>query len=345
MTKTGLGATFIVLAAVVTITGAASPPRTSAGSQAAERPSDELLARYCVTCHNPRLKTGGLSLDPADLASVEARAETWEKVVRKLRTGMMPPAGAPRPLPAALQAFTSRLEAQLDAVARPDPGAPALHRLNRAEYSNVIRDLLALEIDATTLLPPDDAAAGFDNIADVLVMSPALIEGYATAAAKISRLAVGDPAIGLDRVTYRAAGDLSQEEHVDGLPLGTRGGMIVRHTFPLDAEYDLQIGPGRAGGLGAVVSTRPDDIDVTIDGVRIDLEGKTQLRLTIPAGPHTIAIAVLQRSRVDGADGVYQVRTRRPGISTDAAWIAKLLFVAFLVLAIVSFLTGRRPVA
>ena len=235
--------------------------------------------------------------------------------MRKLRTGMMPPAGAPRPAPAALQAFTSRLEAQLDAAARPDPGAPALHRLNRAEYTNVIRDLLALEIDATTLLPPDDAAAGFDNIADVLVISPALIEGYATAAAKISRLAVGDPAIGLDRVTYRAPGDLSQDEHVDGLPLGTRGGMIVRHTFPLDAEYDLQIGPGRAGGIGAVVSTRADDIDVTIDGVRINLQGKTQLRLPIPAGPHTIAVAVIQRSRVDGADGVYQVRTRRPGIS------------------------------
>ena len=192
---------------------------------------------------------------------------------------------------------------------------PALHRLNRAEYSNVIRDLLALEIDATTLLPPDDAAAGFDNIADVLVISPALIEGYATAAAKISRLAVGDPAIGLDRVTYRPSGDLSQEAHVDGLPLGTRGGMMVRHTFPRDAEYDLQIGPGRTGGIGAVVSTRAEDLDVTIDGVRIDLQGKTQLRLPISAGPHTIAVAVIQRSRAEGADGVYQVRTRQPGIS------------------------------
>ena len=261
------------------------------------------------------MNTGGLSLDPADLAKVEARAETWEKVVRKLRTGMMPPAGAPRPSPEALQTFTSRLEAQLDGAARPDPGAPALHRLNRAEYSNVIRDLLALEIDATTLLPPDDAAAGFDNIADVLVISPALIEGYATAAAKISRLAVGDPAIGLDRVTYRPSGDLSQEAHVDGLPLGTRGGMMVRHTFPLDAEYDLQIGPGRTGGIGAVVSTRAEDLDVTIDGVRIDLQGKTQLRLPISAGPHTIAVAVIQRSRAEGADGVYQVRTRQPGIS------------------------------
>jgi len=299
----------IVIAAFATVTGEAQTPR------AAGRPQGELLSQYCVTCHNPRLNTGGLSLDPADLAKVEARAETWEKVVRKLRTGMMPPAGAPRPSPEALQTFASRLEAQLDGAARPDPGAPALHRLNRAEYSNVIRDLLALEIDATTLLPPDDAAAGFDNIADVLVISPALIEGYATAAAKISRLAIGDPAIGLDRVTYRPSGDLSQEAHVDGLPLGTRGGMMVRHTFPLDAEYDLQIGPGRTGGIGAVVSTRAEDLDVTIDGVRIDLQGKMQLRLPISAGPHTIAVAVIQRSRAQGADGVYQVRTRQPGIS------------------------------
>ena len=299
----------IAIAAFATVTGEAQTPR------AAERPQGELLSQYCVTCHNPRLNTGGLSLDPADLAKVEARAEVWEKVVRKLRTGMMPPAGAPRPSPEVLQTFTSRLEAQLDGAARPDPGAPALHRLNRAEYSNVIRDLLALEIDATTLLPPDDAAAGFDNIADVLVISPALIEGYATAAAKISRLAVGDPAIGLDRVTYRPPGDLSQDAHVDGLPLGTRGGMMVRHTFPLDAEYDLQIGPGRTGGIGAVVSTRAEDLDVTIDGVRIDMQGKTQLRLPISAGPHTIAVAVIQRSRAEGADGVYQVRTRQPGIS------------------------------
>ena len=309
MTWTVIPQSLIVIAAFATVTGEAQTPR------AAERPQGELLSQYCVTCHNPRLNTGGLSLDPADLAKVEARAETWEKVVRKLRTGMMPPAGAPRPSPEALQTFTSRLEAQLDGAARPDPGAPALHRLNRAEYSNVIRDLLALDIDATTLLPPDDAAAGFDNIADVLVMSPALIEGYATAAAKISRLAVGDPAIGLDRVTYRPSGDLSQEAHVDGLPLGTRGGMMVRHTFPLDAEYDLQIGPGRTGGIGAVVSTRAEDLDVTIDGVRIDLQGKTQRRLPISAGPHTIAVAVIQRSRAEGADGVYQVRTRQPGIA------------------------------
>ena len=166
---------------------------------------------------------------------------------------MMPPEGAPKPAPAARQTFTSALEAALDRAAarRSDPGAPALHRLNRTEYSNAIRDLLALDVDVSALLPPDDSTAGFDNIADVLGVSPALIEGYVAAAAKISRLAIGDPSIGLDRVTYRVPGDLSQDAHVDGLPLGTRGGIVVRHTFPLDAEYDLQVGQAvAAAGSG-----------------------------------------------------------------------------------------------
>ena len=149
----------------------------------------------------------------------------------------------------------------------------------------------------------------------MLGVSPALIEGYATAAAKISRLSVGDPSLGLDRVTYRAAGNLSQEDHLDGLPLGTRGGMIVRHTFPLNADYDLQIGPGRSGGIGAVVTARAQDIDVTIDGQPVDLQGKTQVRLPVEAGPHTIAVALVKKSHVDGADGVYDAPTRAPGIS------------------------------
>jgi hypothetical protein len=270
-----------------------------------------------VTCHNPRAKAGGLTLDPADLGQAERHAETWERVIRKLQTGMMPPSDAPRPARPAVDAFVSALQAQIDraAAAQPFAGTPALHRLNRAEYANAIRDLLALDVDAASLLPPDDSAAGFDNIADVLGVSPALIEGYATAAAKISRLAVGDPSIGLDRVTYRAAGNLSQDQHLDGLPLGTRGGMIVRHTFPLNADYDLQIGPGRSGGLGAVVTARAQDIDVTIDGQPVDLQGKTQLRLPVNAGPHTIAVALVKRSHVDGADGVYDAPTRAPGIS------------------------------
>ena len=315
MKQTLLSACIAFIVAAASVTGVSQTPAPSAPAAAA--PSAALLTQYCVTCHNARTKAGGLTLDPAELTQLDRHAETWEKVIRKLQTGMMPPSGAPRPAPAAVDGFVASLQVQIDraAAARPFAGTPALHRLNRAEYSNAIRDLLALDLDAASLLPPDDSAAGFDNIADVLGVSPALIEGYATAAAKISRLAVGDSSIGLDRVTYRAAGNLSQENHLDGLPLGTRGGMIVRHTFPLNADYDVQIGPGRSGGLGAVVTARAQDIDVTIDGQPVDLQGKTQLRLPVEAGPHTIAVALVKKSHVDGADGVYDAPTRAPGIS------------------------------
>ena len=304
---------FIVTAA--SVTGVSQTPAPS--TPAAGVPSAPLLTQYCVTCHNARTKAGGLTLDPAELTQIDRHAETWEKVIRKLQTGMMPPSGAPRPGRPTIDGFVTAVQAQIDraAAAKPFAGTPALHRLNRAEYSNAIRDLLALDVDAASLLPPDDSAAGFDNIADVLGISPALIEGYATAAAKISRLSVGDPSLGLDRVTYRAAGNLSQEDHLDGLPLGTRGGMIVRHTFPLNADYDLQIGPGRSGGIGAVVTARAQDIDVTVDGQPVDLQGKTQVRLPVEAGLHTIAVALVKKSHVDGADGVYDAPTRAPGIS------------------------------
>src|SRR4051812_12308940 len=255
---------------------AAVAPRTGPAPDAA------FLNQYCATCHNTRLKSGGLAFDTLDLGHPETDAGAWEKAVRKLRTGMMPPDGAPKPTAATREAFTSSLEASLDRAAalRLDPGAPALHRLNRAEYANVIRDLLSLDIDATTLLPPDDAAAGFDNIADVLGVSPALIDGYAAAATKISRLAVGDPAVDLDRVTYRVAGDVSQDSHVEGLPLGTRGGLIVHHTFPLDAEYDLQVTQAGGNQLGAPRGGGPrvEDLDVAIDGTRVALQGRGQAR-------------------------------------------------------------------
>jgi mono/diheme cytochrome c family protein len=326
MKQTLLSAFIAFIVAVASVAGdsqapasnaAAASPAAQSGAPPAGAPSAALVTQYCVTCHNARAKAGGLTLDPTELTQIDRHAETWEKVIRKLQTGMMPPAGSPRPARAAIDGFVASLQTQIDraALARPFAGTPALHRLNRAEYSNAVRDLLALDVDAASLLPPDDSAAGFDNIADVLGISPALIEGYATAAAKISRLAVGDSSIGLDRVTYRVAGSLSQEDHLDGLPLGTRGGMIVRHTFPLNADYDLQIGPGRSGGLGAVVTSRAQDFDVTIDGQPVDLQGKTQVRLPVDAGPHTIAVALVKRSHVDGADGVYDAPTRAPGIS------------------------------
>jgi hypothetical protein len=315
----------MVIAVVATPTGAPQQstapamPRGGASAPSAAAPDGAFLKQYCATCHNDRVKAGGLAIDGLDLTAVDKHADTWEKVVRKLRTGMMPPAGAPKPALAAANAFTEALEGSLDRAAarRLDPGIPALHRLNRREYANAIRDLLAIDVDVDALLPPDDSAGGFDNIADVLGVSPALIEGYAAAAGRISRLAMGSPTIGLDRVTYRVPGDISQNQHVDGMPLGTRGGLIVRHTFPLDAEYDLQVGQSGGGRLGgpAAAGPRTADLYVTLDGMRVTLADRGPTRLKITAGPHTIAAASVIRSHTAGADGVFDVEARTPGVT------------------------------
>jgi mono/diheme cytochrome c family protein len=303
---------------------AASVPAMSRGPQGpAPRPTPAassgaaFVKQYCVSCHNERLQSGGLALDRLDPASVGGHAEVWEKVVRKLRTGMMPPENAPKPPAPMRETFTASLEAALDraAAARPDPGAPALHRLNRTEYANAVRDLLALDVDVSALLPPDDSAAGFDNIADVLGVSPALIEGYVAAAAKVSRLALGDPSIGLDRATYRMAGDVSQEGHVEGLPLGTRGGVVIRHTFPLDAEYDLQVGQAGGGRLGGGPGPRQDQLYVAIDGTRVALQPKGPTRVRVAAGPHDIAAALVVGTRTGAADGIFHIEARTPGIT------------------------------
>ena len=202
----------------------------------------QLIGQYCLTCHSQRLKTAGLTLETLDLAKAPADAETWEKVLRKLRTGAMPPPGLPRPDPASLSKFVSSVENQIDNAARAKPyaGRPLLHRMNRAEYANAIRDLLALEVDAAALLPPDDAAYGFDNISDALGLSPSLQERYLSAAASISALAVGDPHVKPAAATFRIRQDLSQNEHIEGLPLGTIGGILVHFNFPLDGEYEFQ---------------------------------------------------------------------------------------------------------
>ena len=212
------------------------------------------VAQYCQVCHNDRLKTGGLSLQQMDPSQVSRNPETWEKVVRKLRAGMMPPAGTPRPDRAVIDTFVSHVENSLDqyAAQHPNPGTVGLHRLNRTEYANAIRDLLALDVDVSTLLPSDDSSEGFDNIADALEVSPALLERYVGAATKISRLAVGDPSISPSTNTCRAPGDLSQTKHIEGLPIGTRGGMLIDYTFPLDAEYSFKIRTRSAGfGVGS----------------------------------------------------------------------------------------------
>ncbi|PWU01225.1 MAG: hypothetical protein C5B51_23305, partial [Terriglobia bacterium] len=203
-----------------------------------------LLDKYCVGCHNQKLKTADLMLDRADVNNPPAAPEIWEKVIRKVRGGLMPPAGLPRPDKTAAQGLISYLETSIDraAASKPNPGRALVHRLNRTEYGNAVRDLLALDVDAASLLPPDDAAYGFDNIADLLGVSPVLLERYLSAAWKISSLAVGDPKTPAAVQTYRIPPELSQYSHIDGLPVGTRGGTVITHNFPLDGEYVLHAG-------------------------------------------------------------------------------------------------------
>jgi len=249
-----------------------------------------VLNEYCVTCHNQRQKTASLELDTKDLTRLEADTVAWETVIRKLRTGMMPPKSMRRPDRATLDNVASWLETGLDRAAalHPNPGAPALQRMNRTEYANAIRDLLDLQIDVTKLLPSDSTVSGFDNIADVLGTSPTLIQSYVSAAMKISRLAVGDLSAPPVPATYNALPGMSQSTHVEGLPLGTLAGMTVRHNFPLDAEYQIQTGGGR--------------VDMTIDGMPVPA-GRG--RIPIPAGPHTIGLANVPGFDSGGLDGVF----------------------------------------
>jgi mono/diheme cytochrome c family protein len=241
----------------------------------AESGQRALLDRYCVTCHNEKLRTAGLTLDTMELTRVGDSAHVWEKVVRKLRAGAMPPPGVPRPEKPSIDALTSWLESALDraAASRPDPGRPTIHRLNRVEYTNAIRYFLALEVDGRALLPPDNAGYGFDNIADVLSVSPGLMERYLSAARNIGRLAVGDPTIRPVIETYKVSPVLVQEDQLgEDFPFGTRGGTAIRHNFPLDGEYVIKIRLQRtyAGGDIRGISER-EQLDVRLDGVRIKL--------------------------------------------------------------------------
>jgi mono/diheme cytochrome c family protein len=271
--------------------------------------SRAVLQRYCLTCHNARVKAGGLLLDQLDVDRPDRHAESWEKVVRKLRTGMMPPSGAPRPDRATLDRLASGVETALDraAAASLNPGAPGLHRLNRVEYANAVRDLLDLPIDATTLLPGDDSSDGFDNIANVLSVSPALMQAYVSAAAKISRLAVGDSTTTSGIATYAAPRGLSQAETREGLPAGTRGGFVVEHIFPLDAEYEFRVTRSGAGfGLPAVGTDEP--VEITVDGARLLLIGRDAPRVNrvrVPPGAHAVGVAVVRQANARGVDDLF----------------------------------------
>jgi hypothetical protein len=271
--------------------------------------SHAVVQRYCQTCHNARLKTGGLALDGLDVDHPEHDPQSWEKVVRKLRTGMMPPAGAPRPDRATLDRLAASVETSLDraAAASPNPGAPVLHRLNRAEYANAVRDLLDLPIDATTMLPGDDSSDGFDNIANVLSVSPALMQAYVSAAEKISRLAVGDPTTTSEIATYPAPRNLSQAETREGFSSGTRGGFIVEHVFPLDAEYEFRV-TRTAGGFGLPAVGGEEPVEITIDGARLLMIGRDTprgTRIRVPAGAHAVGASVVRQANARGVDDLF----------------------------------------
>ena len=255
-------------------------------------------------------------LDKMDISHVSEHPEVWEKVVRKLRAGMMPPAGARRPDRAAITTFASNLETDLDHLvqAKPNPGAPALHRLNRNEYANAIRDLLALEIDATALLPADDSSAGFDNNADALGVSPALMERYLAAASKISRLAIGDATVAPSEKTYPVANDLTQNYHVEGLPFGTRGGILIKHNFPVDGEYTFAVELSRGGGgvFAGAGSVKGEQLEVSLNAARVklfDLQGGgpapdddsaalpgLQVRTPVKAGSQAVGVTFIAKN-------------------------------------------------
>ena len=234
--------------------------------------SRAVVDRYCVTCHNQRTRTSDLALDTVDITSPAAHGEIWEQVVRRLRTRSMPPQGMPRPDEATYNALASYLETELDraAAAKPNPGRPLIRRLNRSEYANAIRDLLTLDVDVSTLLPPDDSAFGFDNISDLLGTSPALLERYLVAADRVSALAVG-AAVAPGSDTYRIRQDRSQDQHIEGTPLGAVGGLVVKHTFPLDAEYRFSLALYR-NNLEAIRGLEhPHQLEITVDGERVFL--------------------------------------------------------------------------
>jgi hypothetical protein len=280
-----------------------------------------LLGQYCLACHNSRSRAGGLALDAPGLSNIAAHGDVWEKVVRKIRAGMMPPAGLPRPDQAALDGLVAHVETTLDetVLAAPVLRPATLHRLNRAEYANAIRDLFGIEIDPAALLPPDEEAYGFDNNASVLGISPSLLERYLSAAWKISSQAVASPAITPTLETFRVRGDLSQHDHIPGLPLGTRGGILIRHYFPADGEY--VISPRLYRETVNIIRglELPHDLEVTLDGERIvlarfggpadeqanylqptlagdELEKRFQKRVKITAGVHEVGVAFLKKS-------------------------------------------------
>jgi mono/diheme cytochrome c family protein len=321
-TTIGAAAAALLIALIAKSDGASaqapSAPVPAAAQASGAGTAAVALNRYCVTCHNERLKTAGFVLDPAMLSDVGAHADNWEKVVKKLRTTSMPPAGAPRPDAATYDSVATFLEAELDraSLARPQLGKlPIAHRLSRTEYANAVRDLLAIEalpreLSIDLLLPPDNVSSGFDNIADLLFVSPSNMERYLDAARKISRLAVGDPSMPVLVNIHRLDPEHPQDERVEELPFGTRGGLAVRSEFPVNGTYVVKV------ELAGAPRER-HDLEITVDGERVALrtlgaegargagaggrgrgaaEPPLEFPLQLTAGPKLVGVAFLQRT-------------------------------------------------
>ncbi len=288
MTRTrALTSVSMVLAAVILLTAAAMPKEdfVSASTVHGKKFDQQSVWRtwkiYCDTCHFGPKARAGLNLEALDLANLAENGAIWEKVLRKLRSREMPPAGVPRPDAATYNALVEAVETERDRLAeiKPNPGRPTLHRLNRAEYANAIRDLLALEVDVGELLPADDIGYGFDNIADVLQVSPLLLERYLAAATKISGLAVGDSTLPVSYQTYDVPRGLVQLDRMgEAMPLGSRGGASIRHRFPVDGEYEISVGLQRGRYDQFLGLERERKLDLRLDGQRLEL-------FTIPADP------------------------------------------------------------
>ncbi len=300
---------------------AVTKPAAPAGSSIEEE--NTLVAQYCAGCHSERMKSGGLVLAGFDASKAEQNAETVEKMIRKLRAGMMPPPTARKPAPATVTAFVESLESRLDKAAalNPNPGWRPFQRLNRAEYGRAIHDLLGIDFDVTSFLPPDTLSSGFDNIADVQSFSPTLMEGYLRAASQISRVAVGDRTASPTSVTYKIGRTQSQMRHIDGAPMGTRGGLSVVHVFPADGEYVLKASMhneplgGIYGRYSMLTMGITEQVDVSVDGERVALldispamsetdfgqnKGQNGLEIRTPpihikAGPKRVSVAFIQK--------------------------------------------------
>jgi cytochrome c5 len=272
-----------------------------------------LVDQYCVTCHNTRSKTANLMLDQFDFTHLGDHAEVGEKIVRKLRAGMMPPTGMKRPDPAALETFIQSMEKELDRTAHVALPPPGLHRLNRGEYANAIRDVIGLEVDAAKFLPSDDSTRGFDNIAGALKMSPALMEAYLSASGKISRLAIGDVSSATQAV-FDVPADTAQNYHVDGMPRGTRGGILIPYQFPADGEYAFTVKAITGYSQGVLGGITGERLDVFVDSARVNSfdwdkeiattrgKGAATPKVAIKAGLHTVSVTFRVTNDIPGSE-------------------------------------------